>query len=94
MKTSSVLSVIAILFATHAAANAATTGSVEGTVVDQVTSQVVGAGRINVSITCGTVKKSASVDGSKCSLPLSNVHAERRVMKEARIGIGFSARAG
>ncbi len=64
MKTSNVLSVIAFLFATHATASAATTGSIEGTVVDQMTSQVVGAGRINVSITCGTVKKSAGVDGS------------------------------
>ena len=43
---------------------AAGTGSVEGTVIDQLTNQVVPGGKIQVSIACGAVHKTASVDGN------------------------------
>jgi hypothetical protein len=40
------------------------TGAVEGTVVDQPSSQVVPGGKIQIAITCGAVRKTASVDGA------------------------------
>jgi A-macroglobulin complement component/carboxypeptidase family protein/alpha-2-macroglobulin family protein len=43
-------------------AHAAATGAVEGSVIDQVTSQVVAAGKLRVAITCGAVHRSAAVD--------------------------------
>jgi hypothetical protein len=36
----------------------------------------------------------ASVEGSKCSLPLSSVHEDSRAAKSAMIGIGLRPRAG
>ena len=41
----------------------ANTGGIEGTIVDQATNQIVGGGKVNVAVTCGTVRKSDSVDG-------------------------------
>src|SRR5437868_2009662 len=43
-------------------ARAAGTGAVEGSVIDQATSQVVATGKLRVAITCGAVRRSAAVD--------------------------------
>jgi alpha-2-macroglobulin-like protein len=59
----STVAVVAML-AGAPAADAAATGSVEGTVVDQLSSQVVPGGKIAVSIVCGAVRKTASVDAA------------------------------
>ena len=47
-----------------AAAIAAGTGSIEGTVIDQPTNQIVPGGAIHVAIACGAVHRTASVDGA------------------------------
>ena len=53
---------VAMLAGARLTAYAAGTGSVEGTVVDQLSSQVVPGGKIAVSIVCGAVRKTAAVD--------------------------------
>jgi len=55
---------VTILASARLTASAAGTGSIEGTVVDQVSSQVVPGGKIAVSIVCGAVHKAAAVDGA------------------------------
>ena len=47
-----------------AAALAAGTGSIEGTVIDQPTNQIVPGNKIRVAITCGAVHRTANVDGA------------------------------
>ena len=63
MKPRDLLPLVAFLAAAAGPASAATTGGIEGTVVDQVSSQVVGGGKVAIAVTCGTVRKSAAVDG-------------------------------
>jgi uncharacterized protein YfaS (alpha-2-macroglobulin family) len=53
---------VALAVASPLTAYAAGTGSIEGTVVDQVSSQVVPGGKITVSVVCGSVRKTAAVD--------------------------------
>jgi len=64
MKPRDLLPLVALLAAASGPASAANTGGIEGTVVDQVSSQVVGAGRVTVAVTCGAQRKSAAVDGA------------------------------
>jgi hypothetical protein len=62
MKRRSVLPIVAILVGVHLPAYAAGTGSIEGTVVDQLSGQVVAGGKISVAIVCGAVRKTAATD--------------------------------
>ena len=63
MKRRDLLPIVAILLGVRLPAYAAGTGSIEGTVVDQLSTQVVPGGKISVSVVCGAVHKTAAVDG-------------------------------
>jgi len=62
MKRRDLLPLVVILAGLRLPAHAAGTGSIEGTVVDQVSSQVVPGSKITVSVVCGSVRKAAAVD--------------------------------
>jgi hypothetical protein len=59
-----ILALFALALGAPATALAAGTGSVEGTVLDQPTQQVVPGGKIHIAIACGAVHRAASVDGA------------------------------
>lgn len=63
MKPHNLFSIVAFVCAAHATSHAANTGGIEGTVVDQ-TSKMVSAGSVSIAVQCGTVRKSAAVDGA------------------------------
>jgi hypothetical protein len=56
------LPIIAVLIGARLPAYAAGSGAIEGTVVDQISSQVVSGGKIRVAVACGPVHKTAGVD--------------------------------
>jgi alpha-2-macroglobulin-like protein len=58
------LALLAVVFGLHAVAHAATAGSIEGTVIDQPSGQVIPGGKISVAVACGAVRKVAVVDGA------------------------------
>jgi hypothetical protein len=64
MKCRILFPIVAILLGVRLPASAAATGSIEGTVVDQISGQIVSGGKISVAIACGAVHKAAAVDGA------------------------------
>jgi len=63
MKCRVFLPIVAILLGVRLPVSAAATGSIEGTVVDQPSGQVV-PGKISIAVVCGSVHKAAAVDGA------------------------------
>jgi hypothetical protein len=64
MKRSVLLPIVALVLLVGArrAAPAAGTGAIDGTVIDQQSGQIVTAGKLAVSVTCGAVRRTAVVD--------------------------------
>jgi hypothetical protein len=62
MKKYQLVAIAAIGLAAGPRAGAAATGSIEGTVVDQLSGQVVPGGKIAVSVVCGALRRGAAVD--------------------------------
>jgi hypothetical protein len=63
MTTSRRLAILAVVLVTPATASASGTGGIDGTVVDQQSSQIVSGDKIKVAVACGSVHKGAAVDG-------------------------------
>jgi hypothetical protein len=59
----SLVALVALVLGGRLPAYAAGTGSIEGTVVDQRSGQVVPGGKIRIAVVCGAVRKGAAVDG-------------------------------
>jgi hypothetical protein len=57
------VALVALVLGGRLPAYAAGTGSIEGTVVDQRSGQVVPGGKIRIAVVCGAVRKGAAVDG-------------------------------
>jgi alpha-2-macroglobulin-like protein len=62
MKRYELVAVAAMILGLGGRAGAAGTGSVEGTVVDQMSGQVVPGSKVAVSIACGSLRRAAAVD--------------------------------